>query len=47
MNKRRELDMTVYTEQADRQPGPGRTGGIFIEKTEEGGGKISVTRGWI
>ena len=28
--------MTVCTEQADSLPGPGRTGGIFIEKTEEG-----------
>ena len=28
--------MTVCTEQADSQPGPGRTSGIFIEKTEEG-----------
>lgn len=39
--------MTVCTELADRQPGPDRTGGKFIEKTEEGGGKISVTRGWV
>ena len=28
--------MTVCTEQGDSQPGPGRTSGIFIEKTEEG-----------
>lgn len=39
--------MTVYTEQADRQPGPGRTGGIFIEKTEEGVKAKSVNLGWI
>lgn len=39
--------MAVYTEQADRQPGPGRTGGIFIEKQRKVKGKISVTRGWI